>query len=130
MGKVKSRKIVVDGVTYMWRFTPGYERTSDVEETYRCHDIFEAYIYERRHCPLELHFITWEDPRVGGPLHVGLPVSLHNPNSAQLNLHTPKIVAEMIRGAIKRGWQPLTDKTSFVIEDGMAFLKEMGYEVE
>lgn len=130
MGKVKSRKLVVDSVTYMWRFTPGYEKTGEVADPYRCHDIFEAYIYERRHCPLELHFIIWEDPRIGGPLHVGAPVVLSNPNSAQLNLHTPKMAAELIRGAIKLGWQPTTDKSPLVIENGMGFLKEMGYVVE
>ena len=79
---------------------------------------------------MQIHFITWEDAVIGGPLRTGAPVVLNSPSSAQLNLHTPKTAAEMIRGALKSGWQPITGKQPFVIDDGMGFLKEMGYEVE
>jgi hypothetical protein len=130
MARSKLRKMVVDGENYLWRFMPGYERTGEPLNSYQCHDSFVAYLEEGKTSPLQVHFITWEDAIIGGPLRTGAPVVPGNSNSAQLNLHTPKIAAEMIRGAIKRGWRPATDAKPFVIADGMTFLKEMGYEVE
>ncbi|MEW6127301.1 MAG: hypothetical protein AB1757_09695 [Acidobacteriota bacterium] len=126
----KSRKIVVDGMTYMWRFAPGYEKTGEAANRYRCHDIFTAYIHEYRHSPLQAHFITWEDPVIGGPLHMGAPINLYDSTSPRINLHEPKNAAKMIRLALQLGWQPANGKKPFVIENGQDILAELWNKAE
>src|SRR3712207_3002520 len=54
-------------------------------------------------CPLIVQFRTWEDPSIGGPLHMGAPLNQNNPDSSVLNLHTPGLAAGLIRHGRQRG---------------------------
>jgi hypothetical protein len=82
----KLRTIVVDGMTYRWRFAPGYERTGDPADPYQSHDIFTAYLAEQRTGHVQIHFRTWEDVIVGGPLRTARPLNRTNPESSAVNL--------------------------------------------
>ena len=122
MAKRKVRRIVIDGENYLWRFVPGYEQTGSPGNPYQCHDIFTAYLEGYKASPLQIHFTTWEDAVIGGPLRTGAPINLNDPNSAQFNLHAPKDAAETIRQALKLGWQPKTTSIPFVIKNGSQLL--------
>ncbi len=126
----KLRTIVVDGITYRWRFAPGYERTGDPADPYQSHDIFTAYLAEQRTGQVRIHFRTWEDAIVGGPLRTASRLNRTNPESSAVNLHTPKLAAQLIRQARIRGWNPQERTNPFVINDGLALLAEIGYRVE
>jgi hypothetical protein len=132
--KQKLRKISVDRMIYLWRYIPGYEQTPPTNAsgyaTWQSRDTFTAYLVTQRSCPLIVRFRTWEDPIIGGPLRTGAAINLGNPESSRINLHTPRLAAEIIRQARQRGWQPEQTATPFIIENGLELLAEMGYRVE
>ncbi|HEX3051995.1 MAG TPA: hypothetical protein VHP83_15155, partial [Aggregatilineaceae bacterium] len=76
------------------------------------------------HYPLKVHFLTWDSPIDGGPLRVGAPINLDNPNTGGINLHQPKFAAQMIQQGLLRGWKPF-EKKSLVIVDGIGLLAEL-----
>jgi hypothetical protein len=117
--KKKFRRIVIDGKIYLWRFSPGYEATQDPANPWKCHDLFTAYLTDAKASPLQAHFITWEDPVIGGPLHTGIPLDAKDSKSSGMNLHTPQWAARIIRRSLKLGWQPEQSKHPFVIEHGV-----------
>ncbi len=127
--KQKLRQIIVDGTAYRWRFDPSYVHTPATSElyadTWHCRDTFTAYLATRRTGPLQIIFLTWE----GGPLHTGAPISLGNPQSSRINLHTPAFAAQLIQYARRRGWNPEQTHSAFVIENGLDVLAELGYTV-
>src|SRR5258708_6096944 len=127
MSKVHLRKIVIGEQTYLWKFTPGYEK--DAGERWSCHDIFVAYSQQNKHSSLQVHFLTWESPVDGGPLRTGKPLRLSNPNTGRINLYEPKFAAQIIQQGLSRGWEP-SDGKSLVIEDGIGLLAEIGYRVQ
>ena len=129
MGRIKLRKIVVDGAEYLWKFEPGYrEKTDSPGNPYECFDIFTAFLAGRKHSPLRVHFITWECAIVGGPLRYGGPLVLGDENSG-INLHTPKWAAVLIRLARDKGWTPAQSLQPLQIEDGMSWLAELGFNI-
>lgn len=127
--KKKFRRLVIDAQTYLWRFSPGYQATGNPANPWRCYDIFTAHLFQVKSSPLQVHFLTWEDPVVGGPLRVGLPINLEElgTGAAGLNLHTPGNAARIIRLALQGGWTPEQRNSSFVIKDGVQWLK--GYQL-
>ena len=122
--KKKFRHIVMNGQTYLWRLSPGYVATNDPANPWQCHDIFTAYLFGVKASPCQIHFFTWEDPVVGGPLRTGLPLELNQIGSGAtgINLHTPRQAARLIQRALAAGWKPEQSKTSFVIKDGVQWL--------
>lgn len=128
--KKKLRRIVVQGQTYLWKFTPGYVATGDPTNPWQCHDHFTAYLLEAKNSPLHISFRTWEDPIVGGPLRTGLPLDLADLQSGYqsdvpgINLHTPKHAAWLIRQALQTGWQPERSTKPFVVEQGVEWLMQ------
>jgi hypothetical protein len=123
----KISRIVVDGVEYFWAFSAGYEATGEPGNPHRCHDGFRAYLASNRNAPLVIHFVTWDDGVVGGPLRTGAPVVLGDPATAGVNLFTPRWAATLIRYGFARGWQPEGSRCKFVIEDGVRVLAELNY---
>lgn len=124
--KKKFRQIVVDGQTYLWKFSPGYVATNDAVCPWQCHDIFIAYLLQAKSGSLQIHFLTWEDPVAGGPLRTGLPLDLAEIRSRSqgVNLHTPKEAARIIRLALQTGWKPEQRKALFIIERGVEWLMQ------
>jgi hypothetical protein len=125
MAKKKLRQIVLDGKIYLWRFIPGYVKFGEGLHQWECRDRFIAYLQFTRKSPLQIHFCTWEDAVIGGPLRVGASLNLDNSGPSGINLHTPGWAAWLIRHALNAGWMPEQDHQPFVIERGMEFLIAM-----
>ncbi len=96
--KKKFRQIVVNGQSYLWQFTPGYRPVADLANPWQCQDRFTAYLLRMKTSPLQISFLTWEDPIVGGPLRTSMPLDLDEMHSESrgINLHTPKHAAWII----------------------------------
>jgi hypothetical protein len=124
MARKKLRSIVVDERTYLWRFQPGYEKTTDAP-SYRCRDVFVAYSEAATASPLRILFDTCECPVIGGPLLCGAKINLEDAGSPAVNLHTPKMAAVLIRACLKRGWQPDQQRVPHVVIDGVELLYDL-----
>lgn len=124
--KKKLRRIVVHGQTYLWKFTPSYVATPNPANPWQCQDRFTAYLSHRKASPLHISFLTWEDPKVGGPLRTGMPLDLDeiSTGSWRANLHTPKYAAWIIQRALETGWKPEQSRGPFVIEQGVQWLMQ------
>lgn len=124
--KKKFRHLVIDSQTYLWKFSPGYRAANEAENSWQPYDIFTAYLFQAKNSRLQIHFLTWEDPVIGGPLRTGLPLDLQELHSglAGLNLYTPGDAARVIRLALQAGWTPAQSNRPFVIKDGVQWLKE------
>src|SRR5262245_61452493 len=108
-GRKKLRAIMVDGEPYLWRYSPGYERTGCASEPYRCCDIFTAHRKGQKRNPLRIVFSSWEDPVIGGPLKIGAPLdigALSDPDGRGANLYTPGIASRLITRARQPVWAP------------------------
>lgn len=124
--KKKFRQLVIDGKTYLWRYVPGYIKTGDAADPWQCRDLFAAYLQHAKKCPLQIHFNTWEDALVGGPLRTGDSMQVDSSEISGINLHTPGDAARLIRQALKAGWEPEHGHQPFVIEHGEKFLIAIG----
>lgn len=124
--KKKFRHLMINGQMYLWRFRPDYLASGDLVPQWQCHDLFIAYLRHLKACPLQIHFLTWEDPVMGGPLRTGLPLDLAKlgTDTSGLNLHTPGHAAWIIRRALATGWKPEQSRTPFVIDDGVRWLMQ------
>jgi len=125
-GRKKLRAIMVDGEPYLWRFSPGYERTGCASEPYRCRGIFTAYRKGQKRNPLRIVFSTWEDPVIGGPLKIGAPLdvgALSDPDARGANLYTPGMANRLITRARQLGWDPASGV--FVVSDGVLLLRSV-----
>jgi hypothetical protein len=125
-GRNKLRSIMVDGEPYLWRFSPGYERTGCASEPYRCRDVFTAYRNGQKRNPLRIVFSTWEDPVIGGPLKSGAPLdvgALSDSGARGANLYTPGMASRLIARARQLGWDPASG--AFAVSDGVALLRSV-----
>ena len=122
--KKKFRQIVVNGQSYLWQFTPSYRPSDDSANPWQCQDRFTAYLPHMKASPLQISFLTWEDPTVGGPLRTGMPLDLEKmySRSYRINLHSPKYAAWIIQKALEAGWQPQQGGKPFIIEQGVEWL--------
>lgn len=130
VAKQKLRSIIVDAATYLWVFKPSYQLVDATAKEYRCYDLFEAYAESNHTSPLRIIFITWENAICGGPLRMGAPVIIDNPNTSGVNLHQPKWAMMLIREALKRGWQANAHSVPFTIENGVELLAELNYTAD
>jgi hypothetical protein len=116
MGKKKLRNIIVAGTEFGWIFNPAYQILNAETREYCCYDKFRAYAAGNRTSPLEIVFITREDPIYGGELRSGLP------DLGGINLHTPQWAAILILAGLQQGWQPHAKSTPLTIGDGVQLL--------
>ncbi|MDR3159711.1 MAG: hypothetical protein LBU11_12080 [Zoogloeaceae bacterium] len=123
MAKKKLRKIVVNGMEYLWRFDPGYRATGLSSDPYACFDTFTAYLVGSKTSPLRVHFTTGESPVIGGQLRCGDVLAPGEPISG-INLHTPKWATILIRLAQDRGWTPELPAHPLIVEDGLGWVTE------
>jgi hypothetical protein len=112
------RKIIVEEVTYQWRFIHGYRR--DEANTYRRYDCFLAYQGRNYNCPLQIIFCNWEDLIINEEL-LQLSIPDH-----WINLHRPKWAAVLIKEGLKRGWQSEHPYKKLSIDNGIQLLMEIG----
>lgn len=120
--KKKFRQLVIDGKAYLWRYAPGYIKTDDPANPWRCRDLFTAYLQNAKRCPLQIYFNTWEDAVVGGPLRTGGSLQVDSSEISGINLHTPGDASRLIRQALDSGWEPARGFQPFVIEHGEKLL--------
>jgi hypothetical protein len=120
----KLRQVIIDGQRYLWQFSPGYCRTAGLVSSIECCDRFTAWLEGNKTSPLRIEFTTWEDPVIGGPLRTGVPLILGDSCSPSINLHESKWAAEIIRAALREGWNPSLTKYPLRIENGIEFLQQ------
>jgi hypothetical protein len=126
----KTRSLVIAGRTYIWRFVPRYVRTEGPLNPWQCDDLFSAWLSGAKRGPLRIHFRTWDDPLAGGPLRTGAPLDPADKPGAGANLHTPGWAAKLVALALENGWRPDVETRAFVIEQGVAFLREAMDEMD
>ena len=114
MPKAKLRRLVVDGVPFLWRLSTSYRQLPDLGHVdYRSHYSFRVYREGFRKAPAIAEFEAWESPQTGGPLHTGAPIDLADGDSARVNLNQPRFAAELIRLLLRRGWSPESEDRPF-----------------
>jgi hypothetical protein len=122
MAKKKLRNIIVAGTKFVWVFNPGYQILNAETSQYCCYDRFRAYASEHRTSPLEIIFITSEDPIYGGALRSGAAIVPSLADLGGVNLHTPQWAAILIRMGLEQGWQPHARSMPLTVDDGIQLL--------
>jgi len=128
MGKKKLRKIIVDGAPYLWAVSSGHIQQPEPPVpgprlSYLYSDQFVAFAEGYRRSRVRIRFITWGSFYGGSGLRHGTPQLLGDDSvSLEVNLHTPRWAAILIRLALKQGWRP--QSTALTLENGTALLVE------
>ena len=126
MPKAKLRRLVVDGVPFLWRLSTSYRRLPDLDHVdCRSHYSFRVYREGFRNTPAIAEFEAWESPQLGGPLHTGAPIELADADSPRVNLNQPRFAAELVRLLLRRGWSPESDAGPFEWRGERAALDEI-----
>ena len=126
MSKAKLRKLVVNGVPFLWRLSTGYERIPNIDYIdHTSHYSFRVYQEGFRNAPAIAAFQAWESAQIGGPLHTGAPIDLGDPSSPRINLNQPRFAAELIRLLLDRGWAPEDNERPFEWVGERADLEEI-----
>jgi len=111
----KLRQIVVDGKTYLWKYTLDYKKVllGDPPRSWPRHALFTAYQLGMKQSPLYL-FVNWGDPLPGhlSDADVFLDMSKINADGASLHV-MPERAAKLIRLALENGWQPEQSRKPF-----------------
>jgi hypothetical protein len=110
------RKLVVGGVTYLWRTTHRHRRAPDPRP---CEDLFTAYLPDHPRAPLRVRF-TWSHD--GGPGYPGEAGVVVAGSGAVWNLNLPSTARALIEAGLARGWTPATAQRPFEIADGWALM--------
>lgn len=120
----KLRRLMVDGKTYLWRYTLAYKKEllGDPPRSWERHALFTAYQLGMKSGPLHL-FVNWGDPPSVSSADVVLNVDEINAADASLYV-MPERAAKLIRLALKNGWQPEQSRRSF---KRLVFLKPFSY---
>ena len=119
----KMRRLVVDGVTYLWIISHKHNVLPTMEPpTCRCREVLTAYREGFKSSPLKVRF-------TGGPgVDAGYPesgtVHVWGPPNQSYNLNTPGLAAIIIRRAIAMGWTPDSSRQPFELEDGLRLISE------
>ncbi|KQO18398.1 hypothetical protein ASF12_07250 [Paenibacillus sp. Leaf72] len=120
--KNKLRSISIDGVDYKYTLSMRVESQTCMHE-------LKIYLKDSKIHPLHIRIRTWDDPIAGCPLNSGFILANNSNNMPEenYNLNHPKRVREWLLYGLSCGW---TGTKMLVIEDGLAAMKEMGYEIE
>jgi hypothetical protein len=123
MAKQKLRKISIDGSDYLWGVHSTFERVDSQRCIYRRYDFFDAYADSERSSRLHIIFLVWDDASsFAHPC-----IFLDGTGKNEVNIHTPKWAAILIRSAIQTGWQATAHARPLTIADGVELLVELGY---
>jgi hypothetical protein len=122
MAKQKLRNISIDGTNYLWGVNSKFELADSHSGVYRRYDFFDAYARSERSSGLRIVFLVWDDTNSSIR-----PCFLDGTGMSEVNLHTPKWAAILIRAALQSGWQATSHARPLTIADGVEFLLELGY---
>ncbi len=123
MAKQKLRTIVINGVNYLWAAHVTYQRLDETQNYYRRVDTFDAYAASNRTSRLRIVFLAWDDGNVSG----GNCVFVDGTSENDVNFHTPKWAAILIRAGLAKGWQPTAHAMPLTIANGVELLVTLGY---
>jgi len=120
--KDKLRKIVINEVEYVYLITGKYLGNDRSKLTVR------IYLSGYKQTPLIIEFVTPDDSYCGPLLNTG--ICLKNKQTGtidKVNLNEPKYIRQLILSGLIKGW---TGENKMPKQDGIQYLKELGYEVE
>jgi hypothetical protein len=124
MSRSKLRRITLGDEVYLWGLVWGNRQTSEVGMPISYETLYRLTCWRDgfKHSPAIIHFTTWEDAMIGGPLHTGAPLDLNMPNGLRVNLNRPAAIAKIIRYLKSAGWHPEDDSGRLEIQDGQMLL--------
>jgi len=119
--KKKTREIMIGESTYAYLINEKYNQgMSEIS--------LVISFKERKNITCSFQFCTWDDPIIGSPLLVGIPLkNLETETIEKFNLYYPKIVKQFILFGLKNGWN---ESTRLEFNDGLEILSQLGYEVD
>ncbi|WP_341280795.1 hypothetical protein [Paenibacillus sp. FSL H8-0537] len=119
----KLRSIAIEGVDYKYTLLMRVEGQTCVHE-------LKIFLKESKINPMHIRIRTWDDPIAGCPLNSGFILANNRNNMPDevYNLNHPRRVREWILYGLSSGWWD--GSKTVVIEDGLAAMMEMGYEIE
>jgi hypothetical protein len=118
MAKRKLRNISIDGTDYLWGVRSTYELVDPSRAAYRRYDLFDAYARSERSSRLQIVLLVWDD----GNSSTRPCIFLDGTGKNEVNIHTPKWAAILIRLALQSGWQPTAHARPLTIADGVELL--------
>lgn len=121
--KKKLRKIIVGEHTYLYSLT-----NSIYLETFPDFVLLKIFLEGHKKTPLSIYFYMQHDYLGGFPLTTGTKLRHKETNSEEIvNLHQPKYIRKLILLGREKGW---TGDNLLEKQDGLAYLSELGYEIE
>ncbi|MFV8755118.1 hypothetical protein ACNOYE_31610 [Nannocystaceae bacterium ST9] len=124
MASKAMRRLVVDGVDYLWTVEHEHHVLPASElHRGRCRERFTAYREGCKTSPLRLWFSDGPDVEVGYPTAHG--VYVYRPHYADYNLNLPSVAVGLIRVALAHGWRPEVARRPLEVADGLAWLGEV-----
>lgn len=120
--KNKLRKIVVENKVYFYRIQ------NHIAKDTACFTELKIFLQGNKQTPLRIRFsMACDDYFFGFPLTSEGVFFNKNTNSEEnINIHRPKFVQKFIILAQSKGW---TGEHHSAIQNGMAYLSELGYEI-
>jgi len=118
--KKKLRKIVVNNLEFLYALGNRYNKENATNIL-----TVKVYLSGQKHTPLIIKFLTIDDYYIGQPLNSGIELENRNINKPEnVNLNQPFYIGQLILLGINKGW---TGKNSIGIQNGLAYLEELGY---
>ena len=125
MSRSNLRRITLGDEVYLWRLDWSYRETEVGTRVYKALYRLSCYREGFKRSPAIIHFTTWEDAMIGGPLHTGAPLDVDMPKGLRLNLNWPAAIAKIIRYLKSAGWHPEIDRGKLEIQDGEILLRRV-----
>ncbi|MBK8169993.1 MAG: hypothetical protein IPK60_06580 [Sandaracinaceae bacterium] len=111
------RKLVIGDSVYLWGVAHQHNHGHHHEQG--CREIFTAYLEGQKAAPLRIWFSEEDATRMAaGVVADGAAGPL-------TNLNEPKTARRLIDAARVAGWTPESARTPFVVEDGLALLRDV-----
>lgn len=115
-GKNTLRKLVLGEAIYLWGVSHQHNHGS---HEHGCRELFTAYREGQKAAPLRIFFSEEDAAR----LAAGVVSS--GAGNGVTNLNEPGTARALIEAAVVAGWAPLEARTPFVVEDGLALLRDV-----
>jgi hypothetical protein len=103
------RRITLGDEVYLWRLDWSYRETEVGTRIYKTLYRLSCYRQGFKRSPAIIHFTTWDDAMIGGPLLTGAPLDLDMPYGLRANLNRPAAIAKIIRHLRSAGCNPEID---------------------
>lgn len=115
-GKNALRKLVLGEDIYLWGVSHQHNHGS---HEHGCREVFTAYREGQKAAPLRVFFDEESAPRGAAGIVSG------GHGGDVMNLNQPGTARALIEAALVAGWAPFEAKSPFVVEDGLALLRDV-----